>query len=254
MLVAAAYLHDIGYAEPLVDTGFHPVDGARYLRSLGLDDLACLVAHHTGAPFEADLRGLAEHLQRVPSTHRAGRRCPDLLRRHVQITGQPMQPGDRLEEIVERHGEDSTVVRSRAHARPEIYGMVARTLRRATRAQPPPVPMMISPVRLGCSTLVRIQGDLTHTTAGQAAAALRQVLDQEPHAVLIDLALLTGLDEAGADAITAQRSPGTPITLIDPRARDRAILENTRLPIAYGLEAALAPHCTTTRMPPQSSN
>jgi len=31
----AAYLHDIGYAEPLVDTGFHPLDGAVYLRGLG---------------------------------------------------------------------------------------------------------------------------------------------------------------------------------------------------------------------------
>ena len=29
---AAAWLHDIGYAEPLVVSGFHPLDGARYLR------------------------------------------------------------------------------------------------------------------------------------------------------------------------------------------------------------------------------
>jgi hypothetical protein len=28
LLVAVAYLHDIGYASDLVDTGFHPVDGA----------------------------------------------------------------------------------------------------------------------------------------------------------------------------------------------------------------------------------
>ena len=31
LLVAAAWLHDIGYAPDLVDTGFHPLDGARYL-------------------------------------------------------------------------------------------------------------------------------------------------------------------------------------------------------------------------------
>src|SRR4029077_7038831 len=64
-------------------------------------------------------------------------------------------------------------------------------------------------------------------------------------AVLIDLALLTGLDQAGAGAITvaARCSPDTPITLIDPRGRDRALLEETRQPIAYGLQAALAPHC-----------
>ena len=34
-LIAAAYLHDIGYTPALQQTGFHPIDGARYLRSLG---------------------------------------------------------------------------------------------------------------------------------------------------------------------------------------------------------------------------
>ena len=31
LLTAAALLHDIGYAPDLIDTGFHPLDGARYL-------------------------------------------------------------------------------------------------------------------------------------------------------------------------------------------------------------------------------
>ncbi|WP_326766779.1 HD domain-containing protein [Streptomyces sp. NBC_01591] len=31
VLDAAAVLHDIGYAPPLVDTGYHPLDGARHL-------------------------------------------------------------------------------------------------------------------------------------------------------------------------------------------------------------------------------
>ncbi|MFI9342362.1 HD domain-containing protein [Streptomyces sp. NPDC052773] len=35
LLVAAAWLHDIGYAPELRDTGFHPLDGARHLESLG---------------------------------------------------------------------------------------------------------------------------------------------------------------------------------------------------------------------------
>ena len=37
-LVAAAWLHDIGYAPELVETGFHPLDGARYLRRVGVDE------------------------------------------------------------------------------------------------------------------------------------------------------------------------------------------------------------------------
>ena len=34
LLVAAAWLHDIGYAPDLLDTGFHPIDGGRFLRKL----------------------------------------------------------------------------------------------------------------------------------------------------------------------------------------------------------------------------
>ena len=37
LLVAAAWLHDIGYASGLRNTGFHPLDGARYLRATGWD-------------------------------------------------------------------------------------------------------------------------------------------------------------------------------------------------------------------------
>ena len=35
VLVSAAWLHDIGYAPAAVATGFHPLDGARYLAGLG---------------------------------------------------------------------------------------------------------------------------------------------------------------------------------------------------------------------------
>ena len=61
-LLAAAYLHDIGYAAPVIRTGFHPLDGARYLRALGEERLACLVAYHSGADVEASLRGLEAEL------------------------------------------------------------------------------------------------------------------------------------------------------------------------------------------------
>lgn len=37
-LVSAAWLHDIGYASVAIDTGFHPLDGARYLARLGVHD------------------------------------------------------------------------------------------------------------------------------------------------------------------------------------------------------------------------
>src|SRR5271166_3872468 len=64
LLEAAAWLHDIGYAPGLAATGFHPLDGARYLRDTEHADimLCRLVAHHTCAIIEAGERGLAEVL------------------------------------------------------------------------------------------------------------------------------------------------------------------------------------------------
>jgi len=65
-LVAAAYLHDVGYAPSLQRTGFHPLDGAYYLQSLGYDRLSSLVAHPSEARFEAQLRGLSSELDMFP--------------------------------------------------------------------------------------------------------------------------------------------------------------------------------------------
>ena len=62
-VVCAAWLHDVGYAESVSVTGFHPLDGARLLQSLGAsDEIAFLVAYHSGAEFEAEQRGLASEL------------------------------------------------------------------------------------------------------------------------------------------------------------------------------------------------
>src|SRR5690606_15185200 len=61
LLPASAWLHDTGYASPLVDTGFHPIDGARHLRRLGGDGrLVNLVAHHSCARVEAGFRDLGQ--------------------------------------------------------------------------------------------------------------------------------------------------------------------------------------------------
>ena len=62
-LVAAAWLHDIGYAPQLRDSGFHPLDGAVYLRREGWPAPVCdLVAHHSGSRFVARIRGLDDRL------------------------------------------------------------------------------------------------------------------------------------------------------------------------------------------------
>jgi hypothetical protein len=50
LLVVAAWWHDLGYAPDLVQTGFHPIDGALYLAAKGHSPRLCgLVAHHSAA-------------------------------------------------------------------------------------------------------------------------------------------------------------------------------------------------------------
>ena len=50
VLIAAAWLHDIGYAPALRRTGAHQLDGGAFLRDAGQERLAALVAHHTESP------------------------------------------------------------------------------------------------------------------------------------------------------------------------------------------------------------
>ncbi|MFD4442280.1 HD domain-containing protein [Nocardia sp. NPDC058519] len=58
LLVAAAWLHDIGYSAELVTTGFHSVDGAEFLHAEGAPHRLCaLVANHSCACVEARRRG-----------------------------------------------------------------------------------------------------------------------------------------------------------------------------------------------------
>lgn len=63
LLAAASWLHDVGYATELVDTGMHAIDGARHLRRTGWDErILSMVAHHSCALLEADERGLSAEL------------------------------------------------------------------------------------------------------------------------------------------------------------------------------------------------
>jgi len=66
-VVAAAWLHDVGYAPSVRSTSFHPVDGAVFVRAEGFPAVVVsLVAYHTGAAFEARERGLSDALAEFP--------------------------------------------------------------------------------------------------------------------------------------------------------------------------------------------
>ena len=63
VVVAAAWLHDIGHAGHLVRSGFHPLDGALYLQEAGWDNAVVgLVAYHSHCRVVADHMGLTDDL------------------------------------------------------------------------------------------------------------------------------------------------------------------------------------------------
>jgi hypothetical protein len=131
-LAAAAWLHDIGYAGDLVDTGFHPLDGARWLRSHGVDPrIAALVANHSCALIEASERGLHRTLaDEFPIEHSA---IADALI-YCDLTtgpdGRSLIVEDRLSEIRARYGAGSVVARFVERAEKDLVSAVRRTQRR----------------------------------------------------------------------------------------------------------------------------
>jgi HD domain len=125
MLIAAAYLHDVGYAPSLAVLEFHPVDGARWLVEQGHERLAGLVAHHSGSKFEAEVRGLSDELGRFIDEEgllTAALAYCDLT---TGPDGQRMMPEERLEDVEARHGADSPVVIGLRRAWPELMVAVA---------------------------------------------------------------------------------------------------------------------------------
>ncbi|MBO4206386.1 HD domain-containing protein [Micromonospora echinofusca] len=129
VLVASAWLHDVGYAPELAEVGFHPLDGARWLRAQGLPErVVCLVAHHTCAELEAQERGLAAEL--VAEFVREESATTDALWYCDATTGpdgQDFDVLDRLAEIRARYGPASLVTRFVDRAEPEIVAAVRRT-------------------------------------------------------------------------------------------------------------------------------
>jgi hypothetical protein len=141
MLVAAALLHDIGYAPALADTGFHPLDGARYLRDTEhADDMLCrLVAHHSGAMNEAAERGMAAELAHEFAPARAD--LADALIYCDMTTGpdgQRMAVEQRLVEIHARYAPDDPVSRAIARSTPQLSAAVRRVARRLADVESEP--------------------------------------------------------------------------------------------------------------------
>ncbi|MCC4322527.1 HD domain-containing protein [Streptomyces malaysiensis] len=129
LLEAAAVLHDVGYSPAIATTGFHPLDGARFLRGQeGADErVVRLVAHHSCALLEAEERGLRQELEGEFELER-----PDLVDAllYCDMTTTPdgthTTPTERLDEIVQRYGPDTIVGRFIQRAAPEIHAASKR--------------------------------------------------------------------------------------------------------------------------------
>ena len=118
----AAWLHDIGYSPQVMSTGFHPLDGARWLRDRGWPMATCrLVAWHTSAWAEGVLRGLdhelAAEFEPPPELAANVLAWADLT---SSPAGEEWTVGHRLRDMLRRYPADSIEHRAIADAAPAL--------------------------------------------------------------------------------------------------------------------------------------
>lgn len=139
LLVAAAYLHDIGYSPVVRRVGIHQLDGAAYLREWGHERLARLVAHHSEARFEIEVRGyhemLAQYAPEAQQLQDALTYC-DLT---TSATGECISVEMRLADVKRRYkeGKDAgaeEILEALARSRPYLKAAVSRVERRLRKA------------------------------------------------------------------------------------------------------------------------
>lgn len=117
IVTAAAWLHDIGKAPLVRDTGFHALDGARFVSCISRPgrfpaEVIALVAHHTGARSEAAEHGLHRQLDKIGTpdpTQLALLSAADLI---CGPDGRVMTPAQRIGDILHRYAPGHPVHRS----------------------------------------------------------------------------------------------------------------------------------------------
>lgn len=127
VLVAAAWLHDIGYAAPIALTGFHPLDGAVHLSAEGWPArIAGLVAYHSGARFVAVARGLAEPMAAFPDERSLMADALTYADQTVGPAGARVDTETRYAEMLHRQGPCSWNAKVGADRRPHLRAIAAR--------------------------------------------------------------------------------------------------------------------------------
>lgn len=126
-IAQAAWLHDVGYSERIKESGFHPLDGARWLAERGWDSsVVALVAHHSGAAAEAEERGLARDLAVFTVPDDADLDVLNYADLTTGPDGAPLPVESRLDEILRRYPEVDPVHRAVVRSRASLIGSVRR--------------------------------------------------------------------------------------------------------------------------------
>jgi putative nucleotidyltransferase with HDIG domain len=131
VLVAAAWLHDIGYGALAQRTGFHPLDGAMLLDERDWPQrVSALVAHHSGACFVADAVGLGATLRSYPQEKSAVADALTYADQTVGSRGERLAIDDRIADMLRRHGPDSPNARVHHLRGPYLVAIAQRVEQR----------------------------------------------------------------------------------------------------------------------------
>lgn len=129
-VIAASYLHDIGYSPKCRRTGWHPYDGARWLAKHDHDSALCrLVMWHTAAWHEGRLRGLLDDAVAQfgqPNPESIGSAILAAADLSTGPAGQLMTIDERLADIKRRYSSTSVVARALAEGEVEMRYLVKR--------------------------------------------------------------------------------------------------------------------------------
>ncbi len=138
VLVVSAWLHDIGYASSIRQTGFHPLDGGLYLHRHGWPDrVSALVAHHSGARFVPVERGFAQMMAEFAFEDSAVSDALTYADQTVGPHGRWMTVEYRIADAISRHGPDSPNARARVDRVPYVLGVADRVEQRLAAAAKP---------------------------------------------------------------------------------------------------------------------
>lgn len=116
----AALLHDIGYWKPIAITGFHPIDGARFLEQQGEHNLASLIVGHSCSVEEGELLGFTE----IKFSSDIIAKLITYWDVQVKQGGEVVSYKERFTDIISRYGADSIVGKANIKAKPRIEKII----------------------------------------------------------------------------------------------------------------------------------